>query len=61
MGMMADGWGTERMTLGAPLGRRGQMPGCSLRWDIKEPWMAEPGFSQGPEATCTISFVAVSI
>ena len=44
---MEDGWGTERMTLGAPLGRRGQTPGCSLQWDIKEPWMAEPGFSQG--------------
>ena len=62
-GCGGGGWlGNRKDDLRSPTRKeRTDLPRRSLQWDIKEPWMAEPGFSPGPEATRTICFVAVSI
>lgn len=55
-------WGTEGMTFGATVeGGRKVLPGLSLQWDITEPWLAGPGFSQGLGTICTISLIIAGL
>lgn len=55
-------WGTEGMTFGATVeGGRKVLPGFGLQWDVTEPWLAWPGFSQGLGAICTISLITAGL
>lgn len=50
------------MTFGATVeGGRKVLRGLSLQWDITEPWLAGPGFSQGLGTICTISLIIAGL